>query len=100
MITRLLALLLSTLMAPACSPKEPAPARPVTFRKVILLTDSTAWHSDRLPTLRRNLTATGDRVLVSGDPDETAVTLAQRLPWLLQPGVDAIYYDLGLAGQA
>ena len=95
----LLTLLFLLLLAPACSPNQPTAEAPEQ-QKVLILTDSTAWKSDRIARLRADFTARGDRVLISGEAGETAGELGVRLPWLLQPGADVIVYDPGLAGAA
>lgn len=94
LLTLLFALLT---LAPACSPTEPA-LEETEQLKVLILTDSTAWRSDRISRIRADHEKRGDRVLISGEDGETAETLGARLPWLLQPGADVIVYDPGLAG--
>lgn len=92
-----LSLLFVLLLAPACAPPEDVSETPPA-RHVVLLTDT--LKSDKLIThLRDSLVAAGNRVLISGYPEETAEQLTARLPWLLQPGVDLFIYDQDLAGK-
>lgn len=98
LLTLLLAILLATLGA--CTQNESATdAAPTSRSYTLILTDTTAingfstklasWRKERHP----------HAVLaVSGYPNETKLSLLQRLPWLLQPGVDTLYYDPALAG--
>lgn len=39
------------------------------------------------------------KIAVSGYADDTPESVLQRLPWLLQPGVDTLLYDPALAGR-
>ncbi|NJC26447.1 hypothetical protein [Neolewinella antarctica] len=94
-----LALLLYVLAwAPACAPNGPTEEKARQL-KVVILTDSTAWVDDRIRKLGAQLASEGARVLYSGDSTDSATTLTARIPWLLQPGVDVIYYDTALAGE-
>ncbi len=67
---------------------------------MVVLTDSTTWSPPRLQAFRDSLQGEGFRVLISGYPAETAAEMVERLPWLLQPGVDVFLYDERLAGPA
>ena len=91
------ALLLALFAAPACAPNDPVREK-APLVKAIILTDTTAGRAERIERLYDDLVARGQRVLISGEAGETAAGLAARLPWLLQPGADAIYYDEDLAG--
>ncbi len=94
-----IALLFTSIIAPACSPEKTS-LSPAVSTRVVLLTDSTKWRTDRWLRLKKQLSDNGHRVLISGEADESARSLSERLPWLLQPGVDTFYYDLRLAGRA
>jgi hypothetical protein len=98
LFTLLIPFLLATLGA--CTRNEAAAdAAPTPRSYTLILTDTTAangfttllvdWRKDR------HFNAV---LAVSGYPDETKLSLLQRLPWLLQPGVDTLYYDPALAG--
>ena len=89
--------LLALLLAPACAPDRPGRTVAST-KKVIVLSDSSDWVTG--DAVRQYLRTAVTRTLVSGDSTDTAVGLARRLPWLLQPGVDTFYYDHRLAGRA
>lgn len=94
----MLSLLFIPLLAPACAPAENISAKELPTRHVVMLTD-TLQTGHQITNLRDSLLAVGDRVLISGYPDETAEELMARLPWLLQPGVDLFIYDQDLAGK-
>ncbi|MFT5999261.1 MAG: hypothetical protein ACI81P_001718 [Neolewinella sp.] len=94
-----LTLLLLTILAPACAPKDPPPPSE-SLQNLVLLTDTTQWEATALHHLQDSLATSGYRVLTSGYSGETATELLARLPWLLQPGVDVLLYDDRLAGAA
>jgi hypothetical protein len=94
-----LTLLLLTVFAPACAPKDPPPP-PATLQNLVLLTDTIQWEATTLHHLLDSLAASGYRIIISGYPKETTEELMARLPWLLQPGVDVLLYDDRLAGAA
>lgn len=87
-------------LAPACAPeKETQEASPP--KKVVVLTDSTSWQpGGTVETKVNRLRKEKVRLLISGSPGETGEDLIARLPWLLQPGLDTLYYDANLAGEA
>ena len=103
----LLPLLFVLTLAPACSP-DPPPADPVTnpaapaartHQNIVFLTDSTVWGAGKLDAISSAVTMRGDRMLITGNPDETPASMTERLPWLLQPGVDVFLYDARFLGQ-
>lgn len=64
-----------------------------------MLTDTTAADGTALVLAAlRNERPARAVLAVSGYPLESPASLLQRLPWLLQPGVDTLYYDPALAG--
>jgi hypothetical protein len=88
-------LLLGLFLAPACSPNEktlqadhdsPQP-------HLVLLTDAERWPDQDLTRLKDSLREANYRVIISGYAGENAEDLLQRLPWLLQPGVDLLLCD-------
>jgi len=98
-LTRSLPLLWLLFFAPACAPYE-SPSAGKAARKLVLLTDTTQWTPHSLASCKDSLKNEGYRVIVSGYPGESAEELINRLPWLLQPGVDMLLYDKNLAGTA
>ena len=85
--------ILSMLLLTACGPSVPEwQAEHSTY--VLLLAD-TSRNTPRWVTTYRQSVSPQVTVVVSGDPNETTEQLLQRLPWLLQPGVDTIYIDRG-----
>lgn len=90
----ILSLLLLGCLAPACSPKDEQSApEDDSLRHLILLTNAARWPEDELAVLRDSLAGEGCRVIVSGYPGEGVKQLVERLPWLLQPGVDVLLCD-------
>lgn len=65
----------------------------------LVLTDTSHHTSDWLAQ-RRSWNLSHQTIAVSGYAAETDTSLLQRLPWLLQPGVDTLAYDPDLAGQS
>ena len=61
----------------------------------LILTKENPATTPWIVTLRSHQRA---KYVISGEASETGISLLQRLPWLLQPGVDTIIYDPGLAG--
>lgn len=96
-LTCLLPLLLMVFLAPACAPND-APPPPATSQNLVLLTDTALWEATELQHFQDSLATIGYRVVTSGYSGETAIELTDRLPWLLQPGVDLLLYDDRLAG--
>ena len=93
-------LLLAIYLVPACAPDRPT-ERSRAGGKILLLSDSTRWRKGGKLRLLMNAWRENDlRVITSGTPEESPASLGQRLPWLLQPGVDTLYYDTRLAGPA
>lgn len=62
---------------------------------VLVLTDTVGTDNAALARLRAR---PGTTVAVSGSASEPQGRLLNRLPWLLQPGVDTLFYDPDLAG--
>lgn len=93
-----LSLLFVPLLAPACAPAENTVEEVLPARHVVVLTD-TLQTGHGIRGFRDSLIGAGNRVLISGYPEETAEGLTARLPWLLQPGVDLFVYDQNLAGK-
>ncbi|MEM6770866.1 MAG: hypothetical protein AAF597_09805 [Bacteroidota bacterium] len=93
-------LLLVLLFAPACAPNDASVTvkKPRTLKPLVLLSDADSWTSSGLDAYRDSLTKAGYRVLVSGFAGESTTELTERLPWLLQPGVELFIYDEKLAG--
>lgn len=79
----------------ACQPA--APTEEIVPPYVLILTNASADSTDWIRGLKESETV---KYVVSGYEDETPRSLLQRIPWLLQPGVDTIVYDLNLAGKA
>ncbi|MEO1255983.1 MAG: hypothetical protein AAFY41_14025, partial [Bacteroidota bacterium] len=81
--------ILSMLLLTACGPSVPEwQAEHSTY--VLLLAD-TSRNTPRWVTTYRQSVSPQVTVVVSGDPNETTEQILQRLPWLLQPGVDTLY---------
>ncbi|WP_157500782.1 hypothetical protein [Lewinella sp. 4G2] len=86
-------------LAPACAPNNDSEATAEPRRtNIVVLTDTADWAPNHLRLLTEQFAKSGSRVLTSGECGETAAQLIQRLPWLLQPGVDTFYVDPRLAG--
>lgn len=90
-------LVISLATSLACTRDKPAAIdgaiRQHTYTLVLI--DTTNSTPQWLAKLRKDSSRT---VAVSGYAGETSKALLQRLPWLLQPGVDTIVYDQQFLG--
>lgn len=96
--TIILLVALATSLVPQFFQHHPPPRHAVKSHRIynLILTQDQHRNTTNIVALR---TSPDAKYVISGYPDETPESLLERLPWLLQPGVDTIFYDPELAGK-
>lgn len=94
--TIILLISLATLLVPIILRKSDGQSVAPETKQAYTLVLTNAPDADWLISLRHREDA---KIAVSGYADDSPESVLQRIPWLLQPGVDTLIYDPGLAGE-